>query len=238
MASQTLKLFQPRRAFGLPNPSAFCVKLETYLRMAKLDYEVAVGDPRDAPKGKVPWIDDNGHVLGDSTFIINCLKQKHGDPLDGGLTSRQQATGHAIQKMIEDSLYFVSSYSKWVDDDGFAIYSAELFAGMPPEQLEYVPPMVRKRAIEKLHAQGIARHSRDEVHELGLQDVQAFGALLADGTYLFGDQPTSFDACAFGVIGNIKDGPFVSPVRDAIRNTQNIADYIDRIRRQYFADVN
>jgi glutathione S-transferase len=233
-----LKLFQPRRAFGLPNPSAFCVKLETYLRMAGIPYEVAVGDPRDAPKGKVPWIDDAGHVLGDSAFIINYLKQTCGDPLDGRLTPQQQAAGHAIRKMLEDSLYFVSSYSKWVDDDGFAIYSAELFAGMPAEQLEYVPPMVRKRAIEKLHAQGVARHSRDEVHELGIQDVQAFGELLGKGPYLFGDRPTSFDASAFGVIGNIKDGPFASPVRDAVRKIRNIADYIDRIRQHYFADLN
>ena len=58
-----MKLFQPKRAFGLPNPSAFCVKLETYLRMAQIDYELAIGDPRDAPKGKVPWIDADGLVL-------------------------------------------------------------------------------------------------------------------------------------------------------------------------------
>jgi glutathione S-transferase len=233
-----LKLFQPERAFGLPNPSAFCVKLETYLRMANINYELAIGDPRNAPKGKVPWIDADGLVLGDSSLVINYLKQTYGDPLDARLTPQQQATGHAIQKMLEDSLYFVSSYSKWVDDEGFEIYSAELFAGMPAEQLEYVPPMVRKRVIEKLHAQGIARHSRDEVHALGIQDVQAFGDLLDNQPYLFGDQPTSYDACAFGVIGNIKDGPFVSPVRDATRNTRNIADYIQRIRQQYFADLN
>jgi len=232
-----LKLFQPARAYGLPNPSAFCVKLETYLRMAGISYETAVGDPRQAPKGKVPWIEDNGYVLGDSTFIIEYLRRQHGDPLDGRLTPRQQAEGHVIQIMLEESLYFISSYSKWVEDDGFAIYSAELFAGMPAEQLEYVPDMVRKRAIEKLHAQGIARHSRAEVHELGIRDVCSFSELLGAGPFLFGNQPTSFDACALGVIGNIKDGPFASPVRDTIRSTNNIADYIDRMRRDYFADL-
>ena len=72
--------------------------------MAEIDYELAVGDPREAPKGKVPWIDDNGHVLGDSTFVIDYLKQKYGDPLDGRLTTQQQATGHVIQKMLEDSV--------------------------------------------------------------------------------------------------------------------------------------
>jgi glutathione S-transferase len=232
-----LTLYQPKRAFGLPNPSAFCVKLETYLRMAEIPYEAAVGDPQGAPKGKVPWIDDDGHVLGDSTFVIDYLKQKHGDPLDDWLTSRQLAEGHAIQKMLEESLYFVSSYSKWVEDDGFAIYSAELFAGMPTEQLEYVPDMVRKLVIEKLKAQGIARHSRAEVYDLGIRDVVAFAALLGDGPFLFGEQPTSFDAIAFGVIGNLKDGPFTGPVQDKIRSIDNVVSYIDRIRVRYFADT-
>jgi glutathione S-transferase len=232
-----LKLFQPARAFGLPNPSAFCVKLETYLRMANIPYEIAVGEPRDAPKGKVPWIDDGGYLLADSTFIIAYLKKKHGDVLDGQLTVHQQALGHAIKKLVEDSLYFVSSYSKWVEDEGFKIYAAQLFAGMPEEQLKYVPDMVRKRAIEKLHAQGIGRHSSAEVYELGVQDVESFAELLGTGEYLFGDHPTSFDASAFGVIGNLKDGPFPSPVRDAIRSTGRVADYIDRIREEYFADI-
>ena len=232
-----MKLFQPARAFGLPNPSAFCVKLETYLRMTGTPYDPALGDPREAPKGKVPWIDDDGHVLGDSTFIIDYLKKKHGDPLDGELTPRQQAIGHAVQVMLEESLYYISSYTKWVEDDGFAIYSAELFAGMPAEQLEYIPAMVRKRVIEKLSAQGIGRHASQEVYELGIRDLLAFSELLGDGPFLFGEQPTSFDACAFGVIGNIKDGPFAGPVRDTANSTQNIAQYIDRIRGQYFSDV-
>jgi len=207
------------------------------MRMADIPYELVVGDPREAPKGKVPWIDDDGHVLGDSTFIIDYLKEKHGDPLDGRLTPRQQATGHAVQVMLEESLYYISSYTKWVVDEGFAIYSAELFAGMPAEQLEYVPAMVRKRVIDKLSAQGIGRHERQEVYQLGIRDILAFGELLGDGPFLFGEQPTSFDACAFGVIGNIKDGPFAGPVRDTANNTRNIAEYIDQIREQYFSDL-
>jgi len=232
-----LELYQPLRAFGLPNPSAFCVKLETYLRMADIPYELAEGAPSAAPKGKIPWIEDDGDVLGDSTFIIAHLKKKHGDPLDGRLTLHEWALGHAIKKLVEESLYFVSSYSKWAEDEGFKIYAAQLFAGMPAEQLEYVPDAVRKRAVDKLHAQGIARHNRAEVYELGIQDVASFAELLGAGPFLFGDQPTSFDASAFGVIGNLKDGPFASPVRDAVRETQNISDYINRIRQEYFSDI-
>ena len=205
--------------------------------MADIPYTIAVGDPREAPKGKVPWVETDGQKFGDSALIIEHLKTTHGDPMDARLTPREQALGHAIQKLLEESLYFVSSWSKWAEDDNFSIYSAELFAGMPAEQLEYVPDMVRKRAISKFDAQGIGRHKPAEIHAIGIEDVVAFGELLGDGAYLFGDQPTSFDASAFGVIGNIKDGPFPSPVRDHIRNTANVADYIDRIRHRYFADL-
>ena len=232
-----IKLHQPRRAFGLPNPSAFCVKLETYLRMTALPYEIAFGEPRGAPKGKVPYIDDEGELLGDSAFIINYLKRKHGDILDGRLTPVEFATGHAIQRMVEESLYFVSSYSKWVEDEGFGIYAAELFAGMPEEQLKYIPDMVRKRAIEKLEAQGVGRHQRDEVHQIGLDDVASLEALLTAEDYLFGELPASFDACVFGVVGNIKDGPFPSPVRDAIHASPKLSAYIDRIRARYYSDL-
>lgn len=205
--------------------------------MAEIPYAIALGDPRAAPKGKVPWVEDDGLVIGDSALIIEHLKQTRGDPLDGRLTPREHALGHAIRKLVEESLYFISSWSKWAEDDGFAIYSAELFAGMPEEQLQYVPDMVRKRALDKLAAQGIGRHTREEIHAMGLEDVDAFAELLGDGPFLFGDKPTSFDASAFGVIGNLKDGPFPSPVRDRIRETANLAGYIDRIRRQYFADL-
>lgn len=205
--------------------------------MAGIPYETANGVPAAAPKGKIPWIEDDGYVLGDSTFIIAYLKKKHGNSLDARLTPHERALGHAIKKLMEESLYFVSSYSKWAEDEGFEIYAAQLFAGMPEEQLKSVSEAIRKRVVDKLHAQGIARHSSAEVYELGLQDVESFAELLGDGPFLFGDHPTSYDASAFGVIGNLKDGPFASPVRDAVRQTKNIADYVDRIRHEYFADI-
>jgi len=204
--------------------------------MADIPYEPAYGEPRDAPKGKVPWIDDDGHVLADSTFIIGYLKKKYGDPLDSRLSRQEWALGHAIKRMLEESLYFISSYSKWVEDEGFKIYAAELFSEMPEEQLKYVPDMVRKRAIEKLSAQGIGRHNRDEVYEAGLRDVASFDELLGEDNFIFGEQPTSFDASAFGVVGNLKDGPFPSPVRTAIRQSVKISGYIDRIRHTFFGD--
>ena len=73
-------------AFDLPNASPFCMKLELYLRMAGLPYRNRYTlELHRAPKGKLPWIDDDGTTVADSGFIIEYLKGKYGDPLDGKL---------------------------------------------------------------------------------------------------------------------------------------------------------
>jgi hypothetical protein len=60
----TLYQFEP--AFGLPNASPFCLKLETWLRMAGLPYEaprMTLSAMGRSPKGKLPYIVDEGKPL-------------------------------------------------------------------------------------------------------------------------------------------------------------------------------
>ena len=74
----TLHQFPP--ALGLPNASPFCLKLELYLRMAGLPYRNRYTlELHKAPKGKLPWIDDDGVTLADSGLIIEYLKGRYGD---------------------------------------------------------------------------------------------------------------------------------------------------------------
>ena len=46
-----IQLYQFAPVWGIPNLSVFCVKLETYLRMANLSYEKHSTVPFGAPKG-------------------------------------------------------------------------------------------------------------------------------------------------------------------------------------------
>ena len=52
--------------FGdLPDPSHFCVKVDAYLRMTDQPFEVvsAMDNLKIAPKGKLPFIEDNGEKV-------------------------------------------------------------------------------------------------------------------------------------------------------------------------------
>ena len=56
-------------AFGV-NPSPFCQKVNIALDLSGLDYTIEVlADPRKAPKGKLPWLLDEGRSIADSEFI-------------------------------------------------------------------------------------------------------------------------------------------------------------------------
>src|SRR5688572_11570555 len=60
----TLYTFGPR--FGLPDASPFVMKAELLLKMSGVDYRCIASGPRGAPKGKLPFIEDNGTKVADS----------------------------------------------------------------------------------------------------------------------------------------------------------------------------
>lgn len=113
--------------------SPFCVKVEAYLRMAGLPYEILSGAHylRKAPKGKLPYIDDNGKVIADSSFILNYLKATYGDSLDSGLNPQEKAIAHAFAKMIEENLYWVLVHARWKLDHNWAILNRTFFGSIP-----------------------------------------------------------------------------------------------------------
>ena len=55
---------------------SFCCKKEMCLRMAGIEYEVKPALPMNAPKGKLPYIEDRDIILGDSDFLVLYLKEK------------------------------------------------------------------------------------------------------------------------------------------------------------------
>jgi glutathione S-transferase len=101
-----LHAFSP--LWGLVDISAFVTKVDAYLRLAKLPFKVVPFSMESfaaAPKGKLPFIIDGQETIADSSFIIDYLKKKYGDPLDARLDPAERAAGHAIKRMVEENFY-------------------------------------------------------------------------------------------------------------------------------------
>lgn len=232
-----LKLYQFERTWGIPNLSHFCCKMETYLRMAGIKYEIKPAFPLSAPKGKLPYIEDDGKILGDSGFIILHLKTKYKD-LDQELNAVELAHSLAMQRLLEEHLFWTTMYSRWqYTDANWRVNKEAIFGGMTPIIRNIAAAYYRRKIQQQIHGHGIGRHSAEEVFALGMRDLDALSVFLGNQKYFLGNQPTTLDASAFGILVNTLRCPIESPLKEYALAKNNLIEYVDRTMTDYYPDL-
>lgn len=230
----TLHAFAP--GFGLPDPSHFVMKTEVQLKLSGLPY---VKDPSGfalAPKGKLPYINDDGAIVADSTFIRAHLEKKYGFDLNEGLDPRQRAESWAIERMLEDHLGWAMAYFRWLDPVNFAKGPALFFNGAPEAVRDRLREEARAKVTAAMWGHGISRHKPEEIAALGFRSLASVSALLGDRAYLMGDAPKAVDATALGVLAATLTPFFDTPLRDLAGSLPNLAAYVDRMMARFYPD--
>lgn len=224
----TLYSFGP--AFGVPELSPYCSKSEVQLQMAGLVYRVERAMPGDSPKGQLPFIEDAGVRVADSTFIRSHIEREYGIDLDAALDIRQRAQAWAIERMVENQLMWALVYTRWLQPANFAKVAAHLFAGAP----DAVQADALARVSMRVHGVGLTRHSHAEIVELGARSLSALSILLGDQPYLFGDQPSGTDAMVFAVLAGLMAPTFRSDLRREAESHPNLVAYVARMMARYY----
>jgi len=236
MSSSSLTLYATRAGFGMPDTSPFVIKTEVQLKMAGLSYERVSAIPPQAPNGKLPYIDDHGEAVSDSTFIRAHVERKYAVDLDAGLDSRQRAQAWAIERLLEDHLYFAMVWFRWIDPDNFARGPAHFADSAPEADRAQLRHDMQARKASDLHAQGIGRHAPERIAELGERSIDALAQLLGDKPYLMGESPSGVDATAFGILASVLAPLFDTPLRRAVEVRPNLVAYVARMMQRYYPD--
>jgi glutathione S-transferase len=232
-----IKLYCFGRAPGLPDMSPFVAKAMLLLKLAGLDYvEDRTGFMR-APRGKLPYIDDDGVIVADSTQIRRHIEKRRGVDFDAGLSAEQRAIAWAAERMCEDHLYWLLAQGRWCDDANFARGPARIFDSAPAPLRPIIRAVARRKVSGVLHAQGTGRFSPEEASRHGRRDIETLATLLGDKPYFFGDKPCGADATLFGFLAGVLADMWESPIRDAALAAPNLVAYRDRLMRAYFPDV-
>jgi glutathione S-transferase len=221
--------------FGLPDPSPFPIKVALFMKMHGIDYEAVPGDVRKAPKGKIPYIDHNGTTVSDSELILDYLSTELNIEPDD-LSVEQHALGHALCRMLEERTYWGGLYYRWYFDEPFALLREKFFGVVPKLLRGLISSMVRKSMVKAMYAQGLTRHSENEIAEFLRRDLKALSQVLGDKPYLFGDKMTRYDctALAFAAMISVEGLPTIMP--DFRSEFVNLANYWDRNKTQFFPD--
>jgi glutathione S-transferase len=210
------------------NVSPFSLKLEAWLKLASIPFEIRPSLAlHKAPKGKLPYILDGGTPLGDSSLIIRHLKRSRGIDPDAGLNDREQAEAVALQRLLEDHLYFVLVYSRWIDPEGYAAVKEGFFSGLPLLARPVARAVAGSQVRRMLHLQGIGRHGHREIYDMGREDLRALADYLGDKPFFLGDRLTSIDAVAFGFLANILLVPIESELKRAALDYPNLVAWVE-----------
>jgi glutathione S-transferase len=228
----TLYTFGP--LFGLPDASPFVMKAEMLLKLAKLEYQTSNKGFMRAPKGKLPYIDDNGTIVADSTLIRLYLEQKHGIDFDRALSARERGIAWAVEKMLEDHLYWVLVYWRWMKDANFEKGPANFFKRAPAFIRPLIIWKVRGKVRSTLHAHGIGRHNEAEMTAMSDRAFEALSLLLGENRYLMGSEPCGADATAFAFIAGSLCPLFESPAHAKARTLPNLIAYRERMMSEFY----
>lgn len=231
-----IKLFQFPRMFAIPNLSPFCSKMETWLRIAALEYEVVdTPDPRNGPRGKLPFIEDGDARIADTSLIIQHLKATREIDPDAALTESERATALLVQRTLEEHYAFVLVYTHLFHEDG-ARHTRSRFDAVPALVRPFVARMVRGKVKDILWQQGLLRHSHEYIVEDAIRDWRAVLAVMGE-PFFFGETPTSIDATVFGTLASSILTPIETPIRAFLMTQPKAVAYAERMRARFFPEL-
>lgn len=218
-------------AFGMRNVSPFCLKVEMLLTALDVPFDMDIEkDPRKAPKGKLPYLIDNGKRVADSELITEYLDRVTGGKVYAGLSSGQRAQGVALARLAEDHLYWLMVASRWLDEDWWPNVVEGFFGFVPRPVRRLASSMARKQVARTYDLQGLGRHTLEEQQGFARRDLEALSAAVPDNGFLFGEQPGIFDFTVAGMMAGIYDNRPATWVTSIAQDYNRLQAYTERVQ--------
>src|SRR5262245_18101963 len=216
-----ITLYSYPELFGVADNNGYGLKVFAFLRLNGLLFKHEhIFDASAAPRGQLPYIEDDGEVIGDSGAIVAHLMEKYRLPMEATLNASQRDTSHLVMRMLDD-LYWVMSSSRWQDARFWPTFRDALLR-QHPSLTEEALGKAREFNHKRYYFQGIGRYEPDAVYARGLSDLKVLANLVPAIGYVHGEKPTSVDVGVYGFIANIYFYEIETPLRQFVRLHENI----------------
>ena len=234
-----IKLYSFGQAFNLADPSPFVVKVDLHLKVNDIKFESIpdVNNLQKSPKGKLPFIDDDGTIIADSNFIVEHLKQRYNADVDSWLNETQKATAYLISKSIEENLYWCLVHSRWLDKDTWPIIKKNFFDGMPFPLNKIVPILAQRKVKKNINGHGLGLHNEQEIMSIAQQSLKSLSILLGNKPYYFDERISSLDICVYSMIANLTQSSIDNEMSKMAREFDNLVTFTQRIKNEYYPEL-
>lgn len=232
-----ITIYQYVPGWNVPCISPFVTKTIYYMRMAGIPHQVRRLDlsrlQQDAPYGKLPFIEDDGVKVADSTAIIQYLR-KYAD-LDRDASAVEKAQILAWNRMIDEHTYWCAVIQpRWGEDANWEIYVPIIFGATPvPLEVRQVLDEFRKLILSEFVGHGMGRLPAEVVYARARADTEAFSDFLGSKQYFMGDKLRSVDANLLSMLNHVIHSPFKFAAKDYALGKKNLVDYCRRLNDRF-----
>ena len=228
----TLYTFGP--AFGLPDPSPFVTKAEVLLKMAGVPYRTDTTGFNKAPKGKLPYIDDGGAIVADSTFIRMHLRGTTASTSTPGCRRPSAASPGPSRRCAR----IISTGSGCMRAGSWTPISTRARAGSstmcPLRCGRSSSPWSGARFGAICGGTGWDGIRSPRSRSLQPATSAPSPTSSADKPYLMGEAPSGADATVFPFVRHALCPLFKTPILNGAELQPNLVAYRDRMMRQYY----
>ena len=152
--------------FGVADNNPYGLKTFAFLKLTKVPFRHEhIFDASAAPRGQLPYIEDDGTTLGDSDAIIAHLINKYHLTIDDALTPSQRDIDLMIRRTLDD-LYWVMSYSRWKDLQFWPLFR-DAFLKAHPRLAVAGMEGAQAYNFQRYHYQGIGRYEPAQAYRAG-----------------------------------------------------------------------
>ncbi len=229
-----LTLYSYPPLFGVADNNGYGLKVFAFLKVAGVPFQhVHLFDASAAPRGQLPYIDDDGGTVSDSDTILAHLTASRQLTIDAELTATERDENLLFSRLLDD-LYWVMSFSRWKDERFWPAFRDALLAEHPSLDVAGLDK-ARQYNFQRYAAQGIGRFEPDAAYARGLDDLALLARRVPQEGFVHGPRPTSADAAIYGFLTNIHFSPIPTPLKLFLAAQPNLVRHCEAMHRAAMA---
>ncbi len=149
--------------------SPFCDKVRRVLFYKNIPFETYEWPLAEVPRiqernptGKLPFIEWDGEVIGDSTDIALAIEERVPDPPLVPADPLERALVLALEDWADESLYFYEMCLRFGDED-FDRTFLKVAGSLPEEMRSGLAPLLRENFRQITSTQGVGRKTKEQL---------------------------------------------------------------------------
>jgi len=232
-----LILHQCPRGRKTPCIAPYPLKLETFLRMYGIKYEIDIDGTKNnnnADDQKSAFVTVDLEETQDTQNCVKFICEKYNLDPQKHLDERQKSLERAFLHLLEHHIYWGISLYRWVYDGA---RSLEKIQYLPPATIASIPNVCRT-VEQAAWFHGIGKKAPADVVEDIIRDLASMSRLLGEKKYFLSNtNPTELDCTAFAMLAQMywtmEESPYYASMTGQYKN---LADFCNRIKQEFWPD--